>query len=183
MKLLIKLTLILLLPFIAMKFLLPNDLSSAEGSGQLAQQMAQIKSLFTIGKAALANKDTLSSLEQLTQGTDQSAEQAIEQSAPATEKQEEEVFYRWKDKHGLWHFSQAPPQNGAYTTMKVGKGNVLPATKTEKPSTEISSETNAENKTAETTPSFISGLVSLLKQAKQAQDAGKQHTEALQKQE
>jgi len=153
----------------AIKFLLgtthqPEQNPSADQQSPatiISKQVDQVKSLLALGKLAIENKQLLNTLNTETKDTDLSVKEP--------EKEKSEIFYRWKDKHGFWHFSQTKPVNKEYIIMKVGEGPILPSTKEtqEADSTPVTKEND-------TAPSLMSKLAVLLEQVKKSRDTTKQ---------
>lgn len=153
----------------AIKFLLgtthqPEQNPSADQQSPttiISKQVDQVKSLLALGKLAIENKQLLNSLNIEGKETDTSIQQPAEEKA--------EIFYRWKDKDGFWHFSQTKPKNKEYIIMKVGEGPVLPSTKETQEADPAPA--NTDNETA---PSFMSKLAALLEQVKKSRDTTNQ---------
>ncbi len=117
-------------------------------------------------------------------------------SQETPEKVQHDIFYRWQDSKGMWHFSQIKPKNVAAITMKVhssSKGlsfdtlkNALSGkteTNSETQETEKSNSTESEHETPKENDSLsMEKLLNLIHDAKQVQNLVNQQAEKNQSQ-
>ncbi len=180
-----KLTLILLLSFIAIKSYLNSDGPVATKKtatdetmwDSVKKQWMDIKSLAAHSKEKLLEKhNEEEAASALTQEKSANHKKANEEEVTQEEKT---IYYRWKDKKGQTHISGIPPKNISYDKVSVRKINTF--SPTEEPQKESA---NTEENSAETTElsseKFLMKLSTLIEQLKQTHAAVNQGNQSTQ---
>lgn len=180
MKLLTKLTLILLLSFIAIKSYLSSDNNTEANKttwGSVKEQWMQIKSLALLSKEKLLKKQN-----------EEQVAAALEQAKSDTKKktneeegtqQEKTIFYRWKDKKGQVHISETPPKHNPYEEVSVRKINTFSST-TEQKKESTKSEEDLSAESVLSSAKLLVKISSLFEQLKQTHDEINQRNESAQ---